>query len=131
MNLGDDEKRNEIRRILIYHRHGKDNKLIIWKLPPSDEDSMSKVLPVDTVSEERRKPWVLHMLDVNTMNFCAFAKCSLNTEVVSLGLEEERDEEEGKDSGQEGEKEEVGKEKELLIAVPNTLTSESVCFPSL
>ncbi|KAB8298094.1 hypothetical protein EYC80_001856 [Monilinia laxa] len=94
--------------------HGKDNKLIIWKLPTSDENSMSKVPPVDIVSEERRKPWVLHMLDVNTMNFCGFALCPMNTEI------------EAHDLGETGEEREEMKEEESLIAVPNTLTSESI-----
>lgn len=83
---------------------------------------MSKVLPVDTVPEERRKPWILHMLDVNTMNFCAFAMCPLHPDI--------KVEEDG-DSGKD-EKVEVDVEKgeksgdQLLLAVPNTLTSESV-----
>ncbi|KAF7903445.1 uncharacterized protein EAF01_006494 [Botrytis porri] len=102
--------------------HGKDNKLIIWKLPPSEEEFMSKVLPVDTVSEERRKPWISHMLDVNTMNFCAFAMCSLNLDVKTT-----EDEEKGKDEKAEAEIEYDEKSKnQLLIAVPNTLTSESI-----
>ncbi|KAF7925636.1 uncharacterized protein EAE98_006861 [Botrytis deweyae] len=102
--------------------HGKDNKLIIWKLPPSEEEFMSKVLPVDTVSEERRKPWILHMLDVNTMNFCAFAMCPLYTDIkVKEAGEKGKDEE----AEAEIEKDERS-EDQLLIAVPNTLTSESI-----
>ncbi|KAF7945910.1 uncharacterized protein EAE97_004948 [Botrytis byssoidea] len=102
--------------------HGKDNKLIIWKLPPSEEEFMSKVLPVDTVSEERRKPWILHILDVNTMNFCAFAMCPLYADIKV-----KEDEEKGKDATAEVkiQKDEKGKD-QLLIAVPNTLTSESI-----
>ncbi|KAJ8060642.1 hypothetical protein OCU04_010949 [Sclerotinia nivalis] len=102
--------------------HGKDNKLIIWKLPPSEEDSMSKVLPVDTVSEERRRPWILHMLDVNTMNFCAFAMCPLAT-VIKPKVHEENGEDDGAQLGMEKGEE---SEEQLLIAVPNTLTSESI-----
>ncbi|KAK6596106.1 WD repeat domain-containing protein [Botrytis cinerea] len=89
---------------------------------PSEEEFMSKVLPVDTVPEERRKPWILHMLDVNTMNFCAFAMCPLHPDI--------KVEEDG-DSGKD-EKVEVDVEKgeksgdQLLLAVPNTLTSESI-----
>ncbi|KAF7872745.1 uncharacterized protein EAF02_008816 [Botrytis sinoallii] len=102
--------------------HGKDNKLIIWKLPPSEEEFMSKVLPVDTVSEERRKPWILHMLDVNTMNFCAFAMCPLYTDIKV-----KEDGEKGKDEEAEAEIEKDERsEDQLLIAVPNTLTSESI-----
>ncbi|CAD6448701.1 790d5970-e40e-4123-9d7d-12279f73b5bb [Sclerotinia trifoliorum] len=102
--------------------HGKDNKLIIWKVPQSEEDSMSKVLPVDTVSEERRKPWILHILDVNTMNFCAFAMCHL----VTVINPKEREENEEEDEAQIGMEKEEENEEQLLIAVPNTLTSESI-----
>lgn len=54
------------------------------------------------------------MLDVNTMNFCGFALCPLSTEIESQGL------------GERGEKGEAIEQEESLIAVPNTLTSESV-----
>lgn len=83
---------------------------------------MSKILPVDTVPEERRKPWILHMLDVNTMNFCAFAMCPLYPDIKA-----KEDGYSGKDEkvGVDVEKEEKGGD-QLLLAVPNTLTSESV-----
>ncbi|KAG4435509.1 hypothetical protein IFR05_009008 [Cadophora sp. M221] len=77
--------------------HGKDNKLVAWKLSEEDESSMSVVLPVDAPPEPRREPWLLHVLHVNTMNFCSFAQCPLQSS-----------------------------DEELLIAVPNTLSSESV-----
>ncbi|KAI9649685.1 Astra associated protein 1 Asa1 [Ciborinia camelliae] len=83
---------------------------------------MSKVPPVDTISEERRKPWILHMLDVNTMNFCGFALCSLDVEIKSGGHGDN-----GKDEGdEEGRGKEGERKEESLIAVPNTLTSESI-----
>ncbi|KAF7860467.1 hypothetical protein EAF04_008593 [Stromatinia cepivora] len=83
---------------------------------------MSKVLPVDSVSEERRRPWILHMLDVNTMNFCAFAMCPLATAIKA-----EEHEENGEDDGaQVGIEKEEGAGGQLLIVVPNTLTSESI-----
>ncbi|KAK0119844.1 hypothetical protein ONS95_011276 [Cadophora gregata] len=77
--------------------HGKDNKLIVWRLSEEDEASMSTVLPVDVPPEPRREPWLLHVLHVNTMNFCSFAQCPLQSS-----------------------------DEELLIAVPNTLSSETV-----
>ncbi|TGO57898.1 hypothetical protein BOTNAR_0192g00010 [Botryotinia narcissicola] len=83
---------------------------------------MSKVLPVDTVSEERRKPWILHMLDVNTMNFCAFAVCSL---YADINVKENREKDKDETAEAEIQKDEKG-EDQLLIAVPNTLTSESI-----
>ncbi|KAG4027705.1 hypothetical protein MFRU_028g01270 [Monilinia fructicola] len=48
------------------------------------------------------------------MNFCGFALCPLNTEIESQGL------------GEKGEKGEAIEQEESLIAVPNTLTSESI-----
>ncbi|KAH6676322.1 WD40-repeat-containing domain protein [Halenospora varia] len=89
--------------------HGKDNQLIVWKVSEEDEKSMSVVLPVDEPPEPRRQPWLLHMLHVNTMNFCSFAQTSLLSDGNSDYSEE------------------------LLVAVPNTLTSETVDifhFPS-
>lgn len=62
---------------------------------------MSTVLPLDASPEERSQPWLLHLLEVNTMNFCTFACCPpaiASTESSS----------------------------EMLIAVPNTLASEAV-----
>lgn len=67
---------------------------------------MSTVLPVDTPPEPRKQPWLLHILEVNTMNFCSFAQTALPSH----------------DDGSE----------ELLIAVPNTMSSETVRIsPSL
>jgi hypothetical protein len=88
--------------------HGKDNKLIVWKLSEEDEASMSVILPVDTSPEPRKQPWVLHILHVNTMNFCSFAQTDAK---ASSGSDLET-------------------EDELLMAVPNTMSSETVSsFP--
>jgi len=90
-------------------RHGKDNKLIVWKLSEEEEASMSVVLPVDTTPEPRKQPWLLHVLQVNTMNFCSFAQCPVKNPT-------------SEDSSSD----------ELLIAVPNTMSSETVGpFPFL
>lgn len=61
---------------------------------------MSVVLPVDTPPEPRKQPWFLHILHVNTMNFCSFAQAEVPRT-----------------------------EDELLLAVPNTLSSETVRRP--
>ncbi|KAB5540224.1 WD40-repeat-containing domain protein [Coniochaeta sp. 2T2.1] len=79
--------------------HGRDNRLVVWKLRAQDESTMSTVLPLDASPEERPEPWLLHVLEVNTMNFCTFASC---TPVTSSPGEA------------------------LLIAVPNTLASEAI-----
>ncbi len=37
---------------------------------------MDATLPVvDAAAGRRRQPWLLHVLDVNALNFCAFAMC--------------------------------------------------------
>ena len=56
-------------------RHGRDNKLIVWQLGAFEENAMSTVLPVDAPAASTIQPWLLHMLTVNTLNFCSFAMC--------------------------------------------------------
>ncbi|KAI1818399.1 WD40 repeat-like protein [Poronia punctata] len=82
---------------------GRDNRLIVWKITAADEATLSTSLPLDETAPERPQPWILHILEINTMNFCAFTTCPLSAET---GLEE----------GHNG----------LLIAVPNTLETEAV-----
>jgi ASTRA-associated protein 1 len=41
-----------------------------------EEDSFSTALPVEGETEHRKEPWLLHSLDVNTLNFCAFSMCN-------------------------------------------------------
>ncbi|RFN53682.1 astra-associated protein 1 [Fusarium flagelliforme] len=81
--------------------HGRDMKLIVWKLGEADEDHLSTALPVEDVPTPRAQPWVLHLLEVNTLNFCAFAICSSVPGPVDTASE-------------------------VLIAVPNTLNSDAV-----
>ena len=56
-------------------RHGRDNKLAVWQLGVRDEEAIVKTLPVDKPPSTRPQPWLLHMLTVNTLNFCSFAMC--------------------------------------------------------
>lgn len=89
--------------------HGRDNTLVVWKLAAEDEAVMSTLLPLDTTPEARKKPWMLHLLPVNTMNFCSFASSppcapSSASDISSL----------------------TRRSQELLLAVPNTLASEAV-----
>ena len=76
-------------------------KLIVWKLGEADEGHLSTALPVEDVPTPRAQPWVLHLLEVNTLNFCAFAICSSVPGPVDTASE-------------------------VLIAVPNTLNSDAV-----
>jgi hypothetical protein len=77
---------------------------VVWKLGAQDEESLSTALPLEDVAVPRAQPWILHLLEVNTMNFCSFAAC---------GDEKSR----GSPSLQGA---------EVLVAVPNTLQSEAV-----
>ncbi|KAI6325470.1 ASTRA complex subunit [Pyricularia oryzae] len=81
--------------------HGRDNKLIVWQLREADEDSLAKTLPVDPAAEDRPKPWLLYMLEISTMNFCTFSLCEMSSDHLS-------------------------EDREALIAVPNTLSSEAI-----
>ncbi|POS76883.1 WD repeat protein [Diaporthe helianthi] len=96
--------------------HGRDNKLIVWRLTLEDESVLRSNLPMDVATEPRPKPWMLHLLEVNTMNFCSFASCptapfTVPTELATQAASSEKTPVPGK---------------ELLLAVPNTLASEAV-----
>ncbi|KAJ4411664.1 Astra associated protein 1 Asa1 [Neurospora sp. IMI 360204] len=96
--------------------HGRDNKLMVWKLTGDDEARMSTTLPLDPCTEPRPKPWILHLLEVNTMNFCSFSYCPVPVPVLP-----------GQQEGQSQDTAEESKSgSELLIAVPNTLASEAI-----
>ncbi|GAB1318630.1 Astra associated protein 1 Asa1 [Madurella fahalii] len=82
--------------------HGRDNKLVIWKLGADDESRLSTSLPLDPSPEPRPQPWILHMLEVNTMNFCSFTYCPVSPELPASASSE------------------------ILVAVPNTLASEAI-----
>ncbi|KAK6363791.1 ASTRA complex subunit [Orbilia blumenaviensis] len=55
--------------------HGRDNKIYVWQVRPEDEPGLDTRLPATSSSEHHRPPWLLHSLDVNALNFCAFAMC--------------------------------------------------------
>ncbi|KAH7116015.1 WD40-repeat-containing domain protein [Dendryphion nanum] len=63
-----------------------DGWLVLWKLESkrplalriSSDSDYSTVLPTDNASLHRPKPWLLHSLPVNTLNFCAFSMCHEN-----------------------------------------------------
>jgi len=47
----------------------------VWQLRQDDEDALSTTLPIDDAISDRKKPWLLHSLPVNALNFCSFATC--------------------------------------------------------
>lgn len=67
------------------YRHGRDNKLYVWRLRLEDEEEMATKLPIEDASaEESKQPKLLHTLEVNTLNFCAFAMCYAKQETVLI-----------------------------------------------
>jgi ASTRA-associated protein 1 len=57
---------------LTIFSHGRDHKLNVWQIKAEDESSFSTVLPIDDAILERKQPWLLHTLTVNSLNFCSF-----------------------------------------------------------
>nr|POE72142.1 astra-associated protein 1 [Quercus suber] len=53
----------------------RDDRIITFASPdsPQDERQFSTKLPLDDATTERKKPWLLHNLAVNALNFCSFA----------------------------------------------------------
>ncbi|EPE10718.1 wd repeat-containing protein [Ophiostoma piceae UAMH 11346] len=109
--------------------HGRDHKLIVWQVGVADEARLSTELPLDgesisrTASQTqegdaaaRPRPWIVHVLQVNTMNFCAFTWCGYaGTSAVAPVARTPMPAD--SPSSQSAER---------LIAVPNTLTLEAV-----
>ncbi|MCJ1391341.1 ASTRA complex subunit [Xylographa bjoerkii] len=91
--------------------HGRDSKLLVWKLAVEDEGKLDKNLPVDNAQENCKKPEILHALTVNTLNFCAFAWC--------------RDDY-GDNTVQQVLSKETGAPYRIVISVPSTLDSDGI-----
>lgn len=89
---------------------------MVWKFLETDESSMSTTLPVENVSDARKQPWLLHSLYVNTLNFCSFTTCIARPAIEDGAVLRNGD---------------GGAEEELLIAVPNILSSETVTLSPL
>ena len=75
--------------------------MIVWKLGAGEEAALSAAPPLQPPSDGWPQPWILHMLEVNTMNFCSFTSLPVATAHDNVTTE-------------------------MLIAVPNTLQSEAV-----
>ncbi|KAF2972806.1 hypothetical protein GQX73_g703 [Xylaria multiplex] len=104
---GDDKLITIEKKLILIHlfgtsREGRDNRLIVWRITPADEDELSTDPPLDESAPERPQPWILYILEINTMNFCSFAQCSPQPDTNPLICDE------------------------LLISVPNTLITEAV-----
>lgn len=102
-------RRHEVKILLLIKdpSHGRDHRLIVWRVQEEDEERLSVSLPLEDTPTPRPQPWVLHLLEVNTMNFCSFAAC--------LG-----------DPKQGSSIEASSSTAEVILAVPNTLASEAV-----
>jgi ASTRA-associated protein 1 len=89
----------------------------VWKLSLADEQTLDRILPVEEPAEPRRQPWVVHVLEVNAMNFCAFAACpeARQTPEIPSG-DNQNVAQGGPDPYGLG----------LLLAVPNALALEAV-----
>lgn len=85
----------------------------MWKVAEEDEERLSVSLPLEDVSMPRPQPWIVHLLEVNTMNFCSFAACP-GSSSSSSSVDKSNPASEIKSAS------------ELFIAVPNTLASEAV-----
>lgn len=91
--------------------HGRDHKLIVWRLGEEDEARLSVSLPLEDTPTPRPQPWLLHLLEVNTMNFCSFAACLSAPEQGSVETD--------------------ALAADVILAVPNTLASEAVSSRAL
>ncbi len=83
----------------------------MWQLGAFEENAMSTVLPVDAPAASTIQPWLLHMLTVNTLNFCSFAMCfdGMPQPVFSRPVVEDK-----------------SMPKPILLAVPNTVDSGGI-----
>jgi len=52
----------------INNRNGRDGKVFVWQIKEDDEPNLDNGLPAE--GGTRRKPWLLHSLDVKEMTFC-------------------------------------------------------------
>ncbi|KAM3457737.1 hypothetical protein MY3296_000810 [Beauveria thailandica] len=86
--------------------HGRDHRLVVWQLRAEDEEILSSATPLEQIGDVPPQPWMLHVLDVNTMNFCAFAGCP-NTPGANATLADDSS-------------------ASILVTLPNTLLAESI-----
>lgn len=99
-------------------RHGRDHKLRIWRIDKQDLEGLDTRLPVDGAEGSTQKePWLLHSMDVNALNFCAFAMCESELRQQSRAHSAPRISEEAVENHVFP---------DILIAVPNALDSGGI-----
>ncbi|KAL4967805.1 WD40 repeat domain-containing protein [Aspergillus stella-maris] len=84
-------------RVSEIYTHGRDHKLRVWRFKVADEEILSKTLPVDQPpnkpdSDSQIKPWLVHSLYVNALNFCAFSMLVLPPSPSPSQMTEDSDE---------------------------------------
>ncbi|CAK7226284.1 Astra associated protein 1 Asa1 [Sporothrix bragantina] len=114
--------------------HGRDHRLVVWQVGVADETRLSTVLPLDDESvastfakapgetTSRPQPWMVHVLEVNTMNFCAFAWTGLVGSVAAVTAATNAT---GSSSTEVALASGASAPRQRLLAVPNTLTLEA------
>ncbi|KJR87972.1 WD repeat protein [Sporothrix schenckii 1099-18] len=115
--------------------HGRDHRLVVWQVGVADEARLSTVLPLDleasstpssaASSASHPQPWMVHVLDVNTMNFCAFAWCGLVGSVAAVTAATTHATAASMPSTDKQLTPTSTPPTERLVAVPNTLTLEA------
>ncbi|KAL9082196.1 MAG: hypothetical protein Q9159_006617 [Coniocarpon cinnabarinum] len=60
-------------------RHGRDSRLRVWSLDGIDDPDagFSGKPPVDAQTLNLKQPWLLHALEISTLDFCSFANCGI------------------------------------------------------
>lgn len=91
----------------------------MWKLGTDDQNPVSSILPVDRKAHPDlppgQKPFILHQMTVNTMNFCSFA-CCWNDNPLDDAKQGHLDSFKTRDVNV----------RSLILAVPHTLSSEAI-----
>ncbi|KAL4938403.1 hypothetical protein BDV06DRAFT_57096 [Aspergillus oleicola] len=105
------------KRLTEVYTHGRDHKLRVWRFKVQDEEILQKTLPVDqpasdNESQTQIKPWLVHSLYVNALNFCAFSMLVLPP---------------SQNTGDDGDEESTDiPPSTTLVAVPNALDSGAI-----
>lgn len=106
--------------------HGRDHKLRVWQVRKDDFEGLSKVLPADIAStsggDDGRQPWLVHSMDINALNFCAFAICEDRNSQTRLQPQAQALSQETRTGENELDTDSRG----LLLAAPNGLDQGAI-----